>query len=69
MKDMVELDGVIIGVYRNGAAIELASGSVIKGFLSGKLMFHKIRVMVGDKVRCEVSLHDPTRARIIWRTK
>ena len=28
-----------------------------------------IRILVGDKVTVEVSIYDPTKGRITWRTK
>lgn len=37
--------------------------------LAGRLHCHKIRVIVGDRVRVELSAHDPSRGRIISRER
>jgi len=42
-------------------------GHVILCTLSGKLRINRIRLCVGDRVKCETSVYDPTRGRISWR--
>lgn len=37
--------------------------------IGGKLRKHRIRIVVGDKVTVEVSKYDPTRGRIVFRSK
>lgn len=37
--------------------------------LSGKMRLYRIKVMPGDKVKCEVSPYDSTKGRIVFRTK
>lgn len=39
----------------------------ILGHLSGKMRMNYIKVLVGDKVKLEISLYDTTKGRIIQR--
>ena len=49
-ENFVTIDGTIIGINRNSATVELANGSVVRGIISGRLMRHRIKIVVGDKV-------------------
>ena len=42
---------------------------VILAYVSGKLRANKIRILVGDKVKVEMSPYDLTKGRIVWRDK
>jgi translation initiation factor IF-1 len=53
-ENFVTMDGSIIGVNRNSATVELANGSVIRGIISGRMMRHRIKIVVGDKVEVEI---------------
>jgi len=49
--------------------VKLDNGEVILAYLSGKMRLHYIRVVPGDKVKIEMSPHDSTRGRIVFREK
>lgn len=49
--------------------VELEDGRKLLCHLSGKMRIHYIKVMPGDKVRVELTPHDETRGRIIYREK
>jgi translation initiation factor IF-1 len=40
---------------------------VVLSHLSGKMRLHFIRLVVGDRVRLEMSPYDLTKARIVYR--
>jgi len=43
--------GVVLEVYPNSIFdVELEGGEVVKAHMSGKMRFHHIRVVIGDKV-------------------
>jgi len=48
---------------------ENLGGQTILCTLSGKMRMYKIKVMPGDKVKCDVSRYDTARGRIVYRTK
>lgn len=37
--------------------------------LGGRMRIHRIRVLVGDRVKVELSSYDPNRGRIVYRQK
>ncbi len=49
--------------------VELKDGRKLLCHLSGKMRMHYIKVMPGDKVKVELTPHDETRGRIVYREK
>ncbi len=49
--------------------VKLPNDMIVTAHISGKLRQNYIRILVGDKVTVEVSIYDPTKGRITWRTK
>ena len=43
------------------------NGHKVVAYLAGKMMKHKIWVLLGDQVTVELSPYDLSRGRIIWR--
>jgi translation initiation factor IF-1 len=67
--DVIELEGVVIDILRSDIKIQLTNGHIITGYLSGKLRVHSIKILIGDKVKVEMSPYDLTKGRIVWREK
>jgi len=49
--------------------VELDNGHKILAHISGKMRMHFIRILVGDKVKVQLSPYDLTRGRITYRYK
>ena len=49
--------------------VELENGHNVLAYLSGKMRKYYIRVLLGDKVKVEMSPYDLTRGRITYRFK
>jgi translation initiation factor IF-1 len=64
--DLIEIDGVVVDVQRERFVIETKSGNVL-GYLAGRQKMNNIRVVLGDRVKVEVSPYDLTKGRIIYR--
>ncbi len=61
-------EGVVIETLPSlSFKIRLDEGREILAQLSGKMRLHRIRVLVGDKVKVEMSEYDENRGRIIYR--
>lgn len=66
-------------IYQEGAVLEslpntlfkvkLNDGRDILAHLSGKMRLHYIKVLVGDRVRVEMTPYDETKGRIVHRLK
>jgi len=67
--ELLELTGVVTEVLPNNMfRIKVDSMEhVLIAYLGGKLKQHKIKVILGDRVRLEVSTYDLTKGRITFR--
>lgn len=68
-EDVLEFEGVVVDIARNDIKIQLQNGHIITGYLAGKLRVHSIKILIGDKVKVEMSPYDLTKGRIVWRDK
>ncbi|MFT5170837.1 MAG: translation initiation factor IF-1 [Candidatus Marinamargulisbacteria bacterium] len=69
-KDVIEVNGVVVESLPNANfKVKLDTGQEILAHISGKIRKHYIRVLMGDKVKVELSPYDLTRGRITYRIK
>ena len=69
-QDMISLDGKVEEVLPNAMfRVKLEQGSTILGHISGKMRQNKIQILLGDRVRVEMSPYDLTKGRIVYRDK
>lgn len=67
-EDKLEVEGTVIEALPNTQfTIELDNGHRILAYLSGKMRKFYIRIAIGDRVKVEMSIYDPSRGRIIYR--
>ena len=68
--DVIVMDGKIIEVLPNATfRVELDNGHVVLCYISGKMRMHYIRILLGDKVRVEITPYSLDRGRIVHRYK
>jgi len=66
--DKIEVEGTVVEALPNTQfMVELENGHRILAYLSGKMRKYYIRILLGDRVRVEMSVYDPTRGRITYR--
>ncbi len=63
------LPNTMFRVSLNDDSPEDLGGKTILCTLSGKMRMYRIKVMPGDKVKCEISPYDTTKGRIVFRQK
>lgn len=69
-EDVIEVEGTVTDSFPNAMfEVELENGHKLMATISGKLRMNYIRIIVGDKVKVEISPYDLTRGRITWRKK
>ncbi|CAG0983331.1 MAG: translation initiation factor IF-1 [Gemmatimonadaceae bacterium] len=69
-EESVELEGVVSEVLPSTTfRVALDNGHSILATLAGNMRRFRIRVLVGDRVKVEVSPYDLTRGRITFRHK
>jgi translation initiation factor IF-1 len=67
-QDTIELTGKVIEALPSAQfRVQLESGQIILGYVSGRLRMYHIRILPGDKVLLEVTPYDVTRGRITRR--
>ena len=67
-EEKVELEGEVIEALRGRMfRVQLDNGHETLGYLAGRLKRYRIRVMLGDRVRIELSPYDLERGRIVYR--
>lgn len=64
----VKVDGEVVDVLPNATfKVKLNTGTVILGYISGKMRQNEIRILDGDRVELELSPYDLTKGRITRR--
>ena len=66
-EEAITLEGKIVDTLPNAMfRVELENGHTVLAYLSGKMRKYYIRVLLGDKVKVEMSPYDLTRGRITY---
>lgn len=66
--DTIEMEGTVKEALPNTMfRVELENGHTVLAHISGKMRKHYIKILMGDKVRVELSPYDLTRGRITYR--
>ena len=69
-KNSIEVMGTVIDAQPNAMfKVKLENGFEVLAHISGKIRMNYIRILLGDKVKVELSPYDLTRGRITWRDK
>ncbi len=67
-EEKIELEGTVVEALPGTQfRVELDNGHEVLAYLSGKMRRYYIRILLGDRVRVEVSPYDLTRGRIVYR--
>lgn len=69
-EDMISLEGRVEEVLPNAMfRVKLEQGSTILGHISGRMRQNRIQILMGDRVKLEMSPYDLTKGRIVYREK
>jgi len=69
-KQKIEMMGTVVEALKGTRfRVKLDNGHEILAYLSGKMRRYYIRILLGDRVKVEVSPYDLTRERIVYRYK
>lgn len=69
-KDVIEMEGIISESLPNAVfRVKLDTGQEVLAHVSGKIRKNYIRILLGDRVKVELSPYDMTRGRITYRLK
>lgn len=69
-EDKIVVEGVVTEALPGTQfRVELDNGHEVLAYLSGKMRKYYIRILLGDRVRVEMSPYDLDRGRIVYRYK
>lgn len=67
-EDKIEVEGKVIELLPNTQfRVELENKHQVLAYLSGRMRKYYIRILLGDRVRVEMSAYDLGRGRITYR--
>lgn len=67
-EEKIEMEGTVTeALPATQFRVELENGHELLAYLSGKMRRDYIRILLGDRVKVEVSSYDLTRGRIVYR--
>ena len=68
--DVIEVDGKVLEVLPNATfKVELDNGHVVLCHIAGKMRMNYIKIMLGDKVKVELTPYSLDKGRITFRYK
>lgn len=68
--EKLEIEGVVVEALPNTQfLVELENGHRVLAYLSGKMRKYYIRILLGDRVKVEMTPYDMSRGRITYRHK
>ena len=69
-EEKIEVEGTVVEALPNTQfMVELDNGHQVLAYLSGKMRRYYIHILLGDRVRLEMSPYDLNRGRITYRYK
>lgn len=69
-EDKIDVEGTVVEALPGTQfRVRLDSGHEVLAYLSGKMRKYYIRILLGDRVRVELSPYDLSRGRIVYRHK
>ena len=69
-EEKIQVEGLVVEALPGTQfKVRLDSGHEVLAYLSGKMRKYYIRILLGDRVRVEMSPYDLSRGRIVYRHK
>lgn len=69
-EDKIQVEGTIVeALPATQFRVRLDNGHEVLAYLSGRMRKYYIRILLGDRVRVEMSPYDLSRGRIVYRQK
>ena len=66
----IQVEGTIVeALPATQFRVKLDNGHEVLAYLSGRMRKYYIRILLGDRVRVEMSPYDLTRGRIVYRAR
>jgi translation initiation factor IF-1 len=68
-RDRLEMEGEVIDANKGKFKVKVNDNYTVMCSLSGKIRMNSVKILLGDKVKIEVSEYDTSQGRIVYRIK
>lgn len=68
-RSRIELEGEVVDANKSKFKVKVSENLTVLCTLSGKIRQNSVRILMGDRVKIEVSEYDTTQGRIVYRIK
>lgn len=68
-REKMEFEGEVVDSCKGKFLVKINESLNVLCTLSGKIRMNSVKILVGDKVKIEVSEYDTSQGRIIYRVK
>jgi len=68
-RDRLEFEGFVVDANKGKFTVKVNDNMTALCTLGGKIRQNSVRILIGDKVKIEVSAYDTTKGRIVYRLK
>lgn len=68
-RERMEFEGTVIDSNKGKFKVQVNDNYTVLCTLSGKIRTNSVRILLGDRVKVEVSEYDPSQGRIVYRIK
>lgn len=68
-RERLEFEGEVIESNKGKFKVKVSDNYTVMCTLSGKIRTNSVRILLGDKVKIEVSEYDTTQGRIVYRVR
>jgi translation initiation factor IF-1 len=68
-RDRLEFEGEVIESNKGKFKVKVTDTYTVLCTLSGKIRMNSVKILLGDRVKIEVSEYDTSQGRIIYRIK
>lgn len=65
----LEFEGDVIESNKGKFKVKVTDNMIVMCTLSGKIRMNSVKILLGDRVKIEVSEYDTTQGRIVYRIK
>lgn len=68
-RDRLEFEGEVVDANKGKFKVRVTENYTVLCTLSGKIRQNSVKILMGDRVKIEVSEYDTTQGRITYRIK
>lgn len=68
-RDRLEFEGEVVESNKGKFKVKISDNYSVLCTLSGKIRMNSVKILLGDRVKIEVSEYDTSQGRIVYRIK